>query len=296
MPDCTCDASPDNPVSFPEVAVVVPALNEEESIPLVLGDLPPVSQIIVVDNGSTDRTAEVAQRFGARVVHEPQRGYGAACLKGIAELRCMRRDNQPDVSVIAFLDADYSDHPNELPRLVNPILSGKRDFVIGSRLTGALQHGAMPLQSIFGNKLACFLMRVLFGVRFTDLGPFRAISVGALEQLKMSDTNFGWTVEMQIKAARCRLRTAEVPVSYRPRIGVSKISGTVSGTVQASWKILYLIARYGFSRRTPLNGTAARAGDSGRSAVMAIDGACEVHVQRAHKKASDTETKTPLTQ
>lgn len=249
MPD-TADHSVSDatPPDCTDVVVVIPALNEQDSLPLVLRDLPPVACVIVADNGSTDDTAAVAAQEGAHVVTEPRRGYGSACLRGLAELRQLQESGRVDAGIVVFIDADYSDHPEELPALIDPIRRGDADLVIGSRLLGLAEPGAMPPQSIYGNKLACFLMSVLFGVRYTDLGPFRAITIEALEQLQMCDTNFGWTVEMQIKAARRGLKTAEVPVSYRRRIGVSKISGTVSGTIKAGWKILYLIAVYGLAR------------------------------------------------
>jgi glycosyltransferase involved in cell wall biosynthesis len=233
------------------VSVLIPALNEEASLPLVLRDLPvgQVNDVLVVDNGSHDHTAEVARAAGARVVQEPRRGYGAACLSGLADL-ARRPEGPPDI--VVFLDADYSDHPEELSYLVRPILDDRFDLVLGSRLTGRREPGAMPPQSVWGNRLACVLMRLFFGARYTDLGPFRAIRWTALEQLGMVDQNYGWTVEMQIKAARLGLRVLEVPVSYRRRIGTSKISGTVRGTILAGSKILYLIARYGLSRcRSP---------------------------------------------
>ena len=177
------------------------------------------------------------------MVTEPQRGYGAACLRGLADL-ASRPEGAPDI--VVFLDGDYSDHPGELPALVQPILDSGWEFVLGSRLLGQRERGAMPPQSVWGNRLACFLMRLLFGGRYTDLGPFRAIRWEALERLDMRDRNFGWTVEMQIKAARFGLRVCEVPAAYRRRVGISKISGTVRGTILAGSKILYLIARYGF--------------------------------------------------
>jgi hypothetical protein len=230
----------------PSVSVLIPALNEEASLPLVLRDLPreQLNDILIVDNGSHDRTAEVARAAGARVVREPRRGYGAACLCGLADL-AGRPEGPPDI--VVFLDADHSDHPEELPYLVQPILDGRFDLVLGSRLAGRREPGAMPPQSVWGNRLACFLMWLLFGAKYTDLGPFRAIRWTALEQLGMVDQNYGWTVEMQIKAARLGLRVLEVPVSYRRRIGTSKISGTVRGTILAGYKILYLIARYGLT-------------------------------------------------
>ncbi len=232
-----------------DVAVVIPAFNEEESLPLVLGDLPKVGRVIVVDNASTDQTAQVAAGAGAVVVHEPQRGYGSACLAGLAKLRASVAAGEPAPRVVVFVDADYSDHVELLPDVVRPIDDGEADFVLGSRLLGQREPGAMPPQSVYGNRLACFLMRVLFGARYTDLGPFRAIDYEALERLGMVDQNFGWTVEMQIKATRAGLRIREIPVPYRRRIGASKISGTVSGTFKAGYKILYTIAKYGCQRR-----------------------------------------------
>ncbi|HUY90110.1 MAG TPA: glycosyltransferase family 2 protein [Pirellulales bacterium] len=234
----TCDLS--------HVTVVIPAYNEEASLPLVLADLPPVGQVIVVDNASTDATAQVAARHGARVVREDARGYGSACLRGLAEIARQVNDGEGAPRVVVFLDADYSDHPDLLPELVAPLFAGQADFVLGSRLLGEREPGAMPPQSIYGNRLACFLMRWLFGARYTDLGPFRAIDYLALCRLGMTDLNFGWTVEMQIKAAGAHLRILEIPVPYRRRIGHSKISGTVSGTLQAGGKILYLIGKYGW--------------------------------------------------
>jgi len=228
------------------VDVVIPALNEEDSIGLVLRDLPPVRNVFVVDNGSTDSTAKLATDSGAVVIEESQRGYGVACLRGLREIadRVEAGGEAPDI--VAFADADFSDHPQFIANLVEEIVERDYDFALGSRLLGEREPGAMPPQSIFGNKLACFLMRVLFGAKYTDLGPLRAIKYPALKHLQMCDENFGWTIEMQIKATKAELRTIEIPVPYRKRIGVSKISGTLSGTIRAGTKILYTIAKYGF--------------------------------------------------
>jgi glycosyltransferase involved in cell wall biosynthesis len=219
------------------VAVVIPALNEEQAIGKVLRDIPAtVQQVVVVDNGSRDRTAEVARGLGALVVVEPRRGYGQACLTGISHL------DHPDI--VVFLDGDYSDYPEELPALVAPIAADEADLVIGSRILGKRERGALLPQARLGNWLSTRLIRLLFGVSFTDLGPFRAVRYDALKRLDMQDRDFGWTVEMQVKAARLDLRTTEVPVRYRRRIGTSKITGTLSGTVRAGHKILWTIFRY----------------------------------------------------
>lgn len=233
---------------FDAVTVIIPALNEEQSLPLVLADLPAVGQTIVVDNGSSDATAEVAARGGATVVSEPQRGYGAACLRGLAAVRQRIGQNGIPPQVVVFLDADYSDHPELLPHLAGPILRDEADFVLGSRLTGRREPGAMPPQSVFGNRLACFLMRRIFGAAYTDLGPFRAIGYLPLCRLQMADRNYGWTIEMQIKAVRGGLRIREIPVPYRPRVGHSKISGTVAGSLRAGWKILWTVAKFTWQR------------------------------------------------
>ncbi len=230
------------------VAVVMPALNEERSIACVLAEMPDwVDDVVVADNGSTDATARVAKRWGARVVHEPRRGYGSACLAGIAALGsgCL---GLPDI--VVFLDADYSDRPEEMALLVDPVASGQADMVIGSRVLGERERGALGLHVMVGNRLACLLMRRLWGARYTDLGPFRAIRRTTLEALGVRDPDFGWTVEMQIKAAAQGVRSMEMPVSYRKRVGRSKISGTVTGVVRAGTKILWTVLRYGVARRT----------------------------------------------
>lgn len=223
------------------IDVIIPAFNEEAAIGKVLADLPGalVRHIIVVDNNSTDRTARVAATAGATVVTALRRGYGSACLAGIASLA--RLEHAPHI--VVFLDADYSDHPDELPRLVEPLRRNEADLVVGSRVLGRREPGALMPQARFGNWLSTRLIRALYGVRMTDLGPFRAILWNRLVGLEMSDPDFGWTVEMQVKVAREGLVYREVPVSYRRRIGTSKISGTVSGSLRAGWKILYTIFR-----------------------------------------------------
>lgn len=232
-------------VDLSQVVVVTPALNEEESLPMVLGDLPEVARVFIVDNGSTDMTAQVAEALGAVVVPEPQRGYGAACLTGIAVANAWAAQSEnPSDPVIVFVDADYSDHVDLLPKLVEPIFLGQHDFVLGSRLTGKREKGAMPPQSVFGNQFACALINTFFRGNYTDLGPFRALRLSTLRQLEMVDTNFGWTIEMQIKALKQKLRILELPVPYRCRIGQSKISGTITGSIKAGTKILYSIWKY----------------------------------------------------
>jgi len=222
-----------------KISVIIPAYNEEQSIAKVLEAIPSwVDEIIVVDNGSTDKTSEIAGKNGARTILEPRKGYGSACLAGIA---CL---SNPDV--VVFLDADYSDYPEEMHLLVDPIVDDKSDLVIGSRMTGQREQGALTPQAKFGNWLSTSLIRLIWKEKFTDLGPFRAIKFFTLKQLAMRDTNFGWTVEMQIKAAILGCRTAEVPVRYRPRIGQSKISYTVKGVISAGVKILYTIFYYAF--------------------------------------------------
>lgn len=222
------------------IDVVIPALNEEESLPLVLKELPweVIRRVVVVDNGSTDRTGEVASAAGAQVVEEPQRGYGAACLKGLSVLR----EDPPEI--VVFLDADFSDEPQDLLRVIAPILAGDAQMVIGSRMLGGAEPGALLPQAQVGNRFACLVMWLLYGYQYSDLGPFRGITWEALERLGMADETYGWTVEMQLKAARQRMSVVEVPVSYRKRVGVSKITGTVKGTVLASYKILATLGRH----------------------------------------------------
>ena len=224
-------------MSHPRISVVIPAVDEEAAIGRVLAEIPTaVAEVIVVDNGSRDRTAAVARSVGARVVLEPRRGYGQACLTGIAAAG--------SADVIAFLDGDYSDYPGQLVDVLAPIVAGQADLVIGSRQLGRRAAGAHPLHAILGTRLCVGLMNLLFGTRATDLGPFRAITREALERLEMRDRSFGWTVEMQVKAALHGLRVVEVPVDYRPRIGQSKVSGTFAGTVRAGAAILGTLARY----------------------------------------------------
>jgi len=220
------------------ISVIIPALNEQDSIGRVINDIPKnmVGEIIVVDNGSIDNTAGIAQSAGARMVREPRRGYGAACLKGIESA------NHPDI--IVFLDGDYSDYPEEMEQLIEPIMQGRADLVIGSRTLGSGGKKVLLPQAYWGNKLATWLIYLLYHHRYTDLGPFRAIRFMALQKLNMQDKNFGWTVEMQIKAVRNRLAIMEIPVKYRQRIGTSKITGTVAGTIKAGAKIIYTILSY----------------------------------------------------
>jgi glycosyltransferase involved in cell wall biosynthesis len=223
------------------VDVVIPAIDEERTVGLVVAALPRplVRRVVVADNGSRDRTRDVAAAAGAVVVPAARRGYGSACLAG---LDWLRRHGPPEV--VAFVDADLADRPEELPRLVAPIEAGVADLVIGSRVLGNRERGALLPQARAGNLLACSLIRLLYGHQFTDLGPFRAARWDALERLAMSDPDFGWTAEMQVKAVRHRLAVAEVPVSYRKRIGRSKISGTVSGTLRAGHKILWTVFKH----------------------------------------------------
>ncbi len=229
---------------MPLINVIIPAVNEEKSIPKVIAAIPAglVDDVIVVDNGSTDRTAEVARQAGATVLHEPKAGYGNACLKGIAFAAAKPALTRP--AILVFIDGDFSDYPEEMPLLVQPILEGNADMVIGSRALGSREKGAMLPQQIFGNWLATSLLRLLYGASFTDLGPFRAIRMQTLLELGMRDRTYGWTVEMQAKAAKMGIKYVEVPVTYRKRIGFSKVSGTVKGTLLAGYKIIVTIFKY----------------------------------------------------
>src|SRR5690606_7840747 len=229
------------PDGRPLIDVLIPAYNEQDAIGKVVGEIPDfVRNIVVVNNNSTDQTKLRASKAGAIVIDEPQRGYGMACLSGIAYIKSLKVP--PDILV--FLDGDYSDYPEEMVRIVKPILEGKADFVIGSRTKGKSASGAMTFQQIFGHKLATALMEWIYKASYSDLGPFRAIIWEKLLALDMKDENYGWTIEMQIKAVQHRLKVQEVPVNYKQRIGTSKISGTVKGTVMAGYKIIWTIFKY----------------------------------------------------
>ncbi len=225
------------------ISVIIPTHNEAQAIERVLADLPLrlVTEVIVVDSNSNDGTPDIAARMGARVVQEPRRGYGRACLTGLATA------NSPDV--VVFLDGDYSDRPSELPILLAPIIEGRADITLGSRLRGQNTADALPWHQVFGNRLAASLIGLLYGPEITDLGPFRAGRAEVIRALALEETTYGWAVEMILKGAIAGFRVVEVPVSYHPRIGKSKIGGTVKGTVGAGWFILSLIVRYYFRRR-----------------------------------------------
>jgi len=224
-----------------KINIIIPAYNEEQSIPNVLKDIPMdlVEEVIVCNNASSDSTKKVALANGATVVDQPLKGYGNACLKGIEYIKAKPLEQQPDI--VVFLDGDYSDHPEELPKLIQPILEKDMDMVIGSRALGDMEKGAMMPQQIFGNWLATTLIKFFYNYEFTDLGPFRAITWKKLLEIDMQDRDFGWTVEMQVKAAKYGLKCTEIPVTYRKRIGVSKVSGTIRGTILAGHKILWTI-------------------------------------------------------
>lgn len=234
---------PDLPPT-PIIDVIIPAYNEVHSISHVVLEIPKglVRETLVVDNNSTDDTGLIANASGATVLLERRPGYGYACLRGMQHCFSRPAAEQPDI--IVFLDGDYSDYPKDMPLVLAPILRGEADLVIGSRALGQREPGSMLPQQIFGNWLATSLLRSLYGATFTDLGPFRAIRASALKQINMQDKTYGWTVEMQLKAAKLKLRTTEVPVRYRRRIGKSKVSGTVAGTLGAGYKILWTIFKY----------------------------------------------------
>jgi glycosyltransferase involved in cell wall biosynthesis len=228
---------------IPIIKVIIPAYNEEDSIGKVVRDLPEiVDEIIVVSNNSTDKTKENAKNAGATVLSENRKGYGYACLKGMGYLA--EQEKKPEI--VVFLDGDYSDYPEQLVTLVAPILNDNLDFVVGARVKKLRESGSMTPQQVFGNWLATFLMKLLFQAKFTDLGPFRAIKYEKLLGLKMEDTTYGWTVEMQLKALKQQLTYIEVPLKYRNRIGVSKVSGTIKGSIFAGIKILGWIFKYSF--------------------------------------------------
>jgi len=225
------------------VSVIIPTHNEAGAIERVLAEIPAdlTTEVIVVDSNSNDGTPQIAGRMGARVVQEPRRGYGRACLTGLATA------NSPDI--VVFLDGDYSDRPSELPLLLAPIIEGHADITLGSRLQKQLSAGALPWHQVFGNRLAASLIRIIYGLDITDLGPFRAGRAEVLRALALEEPTYGWAVEMILKGALAGFRVVEVPVSYHPRIGKSKISGTLKGTIGAGWFILSLIVRYYFRRR-----------------------------------------------
>ena len=231
---------------MPTIKVIIPAFNEEKSIAKVIAEIPDfVEEIVVVNNNSTDQTAQVATKAGASVLTEKSKGYGYACLKGIDYLS--QKDKTPEILV--FLDGDFSDFPQELTKVIQPILDDKADFVVGVRVKDLRESGSLTPQQVFGNWLACFLMKILYQSSFTDLGPFRAIRWDTLENLKMSDKTYGWTIEMQLKVLRQKISYQEVPVSYKKRIGVSKVSGTVKGTIFAGVKIIGWIFKHYLSKK-----------------------------------------------
>ncbi len=227
-----------------KINVIIPVFNESGSIGYVLKDIPAglVDEVIVVNNGSTDNSAEIAVQHGATVLLEETRGYGSACLKGLEYIRNKPLERIPDI--IVFIDGDYSDYPEQMTELIKPIVEENFDLVIGSRAMGKREAGSMAVQQVFGNWLATTLMKLFFSAKFSDLGPFRAIRWESLMALEMRDRNYGWTVEMQIKAAKRKMKYTEVAVNYRRRIGKSKITGTIKGTIMAGYKILITIFKY----------------------------------------------------
>ena len=231
-----------------KIKVIIPAYNEEDSIAKVINDIPTiVDEIIVISNNSTDKTEENAANAGATVLKESKRGYGYACLKGMDYIASTSlSDQEKKTTIVVFLDGDYSDYPEQLTELVAPIINDNIDLVIGSRVKELRESGSMTPQQVFGNWLATFLMNIFFGAKFTDLGPFRAIKYQKLLQLKMEDKTYGWTVEMQLKAIKQHFSYKEVPMKYRNRIGISKVSGTLKGSILAGVKILGWIFKYSF--------------------------------------------------
>jgi glycosyltransferase involved in cell wall biosynthesis len=226
---------------YPKISVIIPAYNEEKSIALVINEIPKwVDEVIVVSNNSTDNTSKEAESAGATVFHENKKGYGFACLMGLDYIS--KKNIKPDI--VVFLDGDYSDYPEELEILVHPIITQEADFVVGARVARLREPGSMTPQQVFGNWLATFLMRIMFDSTFTDLGPFRAIKYDTLLSFKMEDKTYGWTVEMQLKALKMKVKYLEIPVRYRNRIGVSKVSGTLKGTIMAGIKIIMWIFKY----------------------------------------------------
>ncbi len=224
-----------------KIGVIIPTLNEENAIGKVITDIPDWTDVIIVsDNGSTDDTLKIAKEMGAKVIKGEGGGYGSACLAGITLL--------PDCDIVVFLDGDYSDYPEQMDLLIDPIIVKKAELVIGSRRLGRAEAGSLTPQQIFGNWLACLLIKLFWNVKYTDLGPFRAVKKAALDKLKMTDKAFGWTVQMQLNAIRYNIKTFEVPVDYRPRIGQSKISGTIRGTLLAGYAIIGTILRAGFAQ------------------------------------------------
>lgn len=226
----------------PDIKVIIPAFNEQNAVGLVIDEIPEslVSEVIVVDNGSFDNTFDTAASKGATALKEEKRGYGNACLKGIKYISEL--ESKPDI--VVFLDGDHSDYPEEMHNLVRPIIEDGFDMVIGSRNLGKREKGSMTVQQVFGNWLATTLIKMFYGIKYTDLGPFRAIGYKQLMAIDMQDKTYGWTVEMQLKAARKKMNILEVPVNYRKRIGVSKVSGTIKGTIGAGYKIITTIFKY----------------------------------------------------